>query len=80
LLSAYCGIGVYLFLDRGRFLIGPFLILYTLGFGYVGVLTLLHSLGARPAAVRRLSLAVNRWTVYLLLPPAILLASVCLAF
>ncbi|MBI2000987.1 MAG: glycosyltransferase [candidate division NC10 bacterium] len=80
LLSVYCGIGVYLFLDRGRFLIGPFLVLYTLGFGYVGILTLLHSLGPRPAAARRISLAFDRWTMVLLLPPAVLLASVCLAF
>lgn len=80
LLSVYCGIGVYLFLDRGRFLIGPFLVLYTLGFGYVGILTLLHSLGPRPTTLRRAPLALHRWTTYLLLPPIVLLASVCLAF
>ncbi len=80
LLSIYSAIGVYLFLDRGRVLIGPFLVLYTLGFGYVGVLTLLHSLGPRPTPLRRAPLALYRWTTYLLLPPAVLLASPCLAF
>ncbi len=80
LLSGYSAIGVYLFLDRGRLLIGPFLVLYTLGFGYVGILTLLHSLGPRPPTLRRPPLALYRWTTYLLLPPMALLASPCLAF
>ncbi|OGB88739.1 MAG: hypothetical protein A3H39_14845 [candidate division NC10 bacterium RIFCSPLOWO2_02_FULL_66_22] len=80
LLSAYCAIGVYLFLERGRFLIGPFLILYTLGFGYVGILTLLHSLGPRPAAVRQPSPSPGRWPIYLLVPLLGLFASVCPVF
>jgi cellulose synthase/poly-beta-1,6-N-acetylglucosamine synthase-like glycosyltransferase len=46
-LSIYSAVGVYLFVSRGRFLIGPFLLLYALGFGYVGVLSLLHSLETR---------------------------------
>jgi cellulose synthase/poly-beta-1,6-N-acetylglucosamine synthase-like glycosyltransferase len=52
-LAAYSGIGVYLFLDRGRVLVGPFLVLYTLGFAYVGLLTLLHSLPLHPARLPR---------------------------
>jgi cellulose synthase/poly-beta-1,6-N-acetylglucosamine synthase-like glycosyltransferase len=80
LLSAYCGIGVYLFLDRGRFLIGPFLVLYTLAFGYVGSLTLLHSLGPRPpVAPRRMRQALLRWGLVFLLPLVLLASSVCLA-
>jgi cellulose synthase/poly-beta-1,6-N-acetylglucosamine synthase-like glycosyltransferase len=80
LLSVYSGIGVYLFLHRGRLLIGPFLVLYTLGFGYVGILTLLHSLG--PWASTRLRLrrqALLRWGCLLLLPLALLAAAVCVA-
>ncbi|MBI4735640.1 MAG: glycosyltransferase [candidate division NC10 bacterium] len=57
LLAIYSGIGVYLFLDRGRILIGPFLVLYTLGFAYVGVLTVLHSMEGRRAGSGR----VNIW-------------------
>lgn len=55
-LSIYSAAGLYLFVSRGRFLIGPFLLLYTLGFGYVGVLSLLHSLAAR-----RGGLSLSRW-------------------
>jgi hypothetical protein len=79
-LSAYSAIGVYLFLSRGRFLIGPFLVLYTLGFAYVGILTLLHSLGPRPAvaagARRHL---LPRWGLILIVPPLLLASIVCLA-
>ncbi len=53
LLAIYSGIGVYLFLDRAGILILPFLTLYALGFAYVGILTMLHSLGGRPAGAGR---------------------------
>lgn len=79
-LSAYSAIGVYLFLSRGRFLIGPFLVLYTLGFAYVGVLTLMHSLGSRPAvAPRELRFARFRWALLLIVPLLLLVSVVCLA-
>jgi len=79
-LSAYSAFGVYLFLSRGRFLIGPFLVLYTLGFAYVGSLTLIHSLGPRshriPGAIRP---ALLRWGLILIVPLLLLTSVVCLA-
>ena len=39
----YCLFGVWLYLQNFRFLVGPFLIVYTLGFSYVAVISFLHS-------------------------------------
>ena len=81
LLSAYSAFGVYLFLSRGRFLIGPFLVLYTLGFAYVGSLTLLHSLSPRPSVAPGVPRQVlPRWGLILIVPPLLLASAVCLAY
>ncbi len=62
LLSLYSAFGVYLFFERGRVLIGPFLVLYTLAFGYVGILSVLHSLGS--PGVKPAHPALRRWTAH----------------
>jgi len=43
-LSLYAGVGVVLVLHNGNLFAVPFLLLYVFGFGYVGLLTLVHSL------------------------------------
>jgi len=40
LLAVYSGWGLSIYLERGRYLIGPFLALYTLGFAWVALLSL----------------------------------------
>lgn len=44
LLALYCAYGVSLFIQRGKYLIDPFLILYTLGFASVALLSLWETL------------------------------------
>jgi hypothetical protein len=46
-MGGYCLFGVWLYLHDFRFLVGPFLIIYTLGFGYVALTSILHSRGYR---------------------------------
>lgn len=41
--SVYCAAGLWLYLARGKWLVGPFLALYAAGFGYVGLRTLVES-------------------------------------
>ena len=80
-LSAYSAFGVYLVLGRGRFLIGPFLVLYTLGFAYVGILTLIHSLGPRPTVAPGVPRpALLRWGLILIVPLLLLTSVVCLVY
>jgi hypothetical protein len=43
-LAVYSGIGLLLYLDGGKLLIGPFLLLYTLGFGTMAVATVREAL------------------------------------
>ncbi|MBI2369991.1 MAG: glycosyltransferase [Deltaproteobacteria bacterium] len=51
-LAGYCAVGLSLFIARSRFLITPFLVIYTAGFTYVALLTALHALAAaRPHLV-----------------------------
>ncbi len=73
---------MYLFLSsRGRFLIGPFLVLYTLGFAYAGSLTLIHSRDPRPTVVHRAARhALLRWGLILIGPLLLLTSVVCLAY
>ncbi|MGH7352126.1 MAG: cellulose synthase family protein [Candidatus Methylomirabilales bacterium] len=47
LLALYCVYGVSLFLQRGRYLIDPFLLLYSIGFATVAGMSLWESLRAR---------------------------------
>ncbi len=42
-MAAYCLVGLWLYLERGKWLVGPFLALYAAGFGYVGLRTLRES-------------------------------------
>jgi cellulose synthase/poly-beta-1,6-N-acetylglucosamine synthase-like glycosyltransferase len=46
-MGCYCLFGVWLYLHDYRFLVGPFLIMYALGFSYVALASLLHSWGHR---------------------------------
>ncbi|MDR4498530.1 MAG: glycosyltransferase [Candidatus Scalindua sp.] len=43
LLSIYCFIGFMQYMDNKRFLFGPFLLMYAMGFFYVGMLSLLQA-------------------------------------
>ncbi|MBI4230220.1 MAG: glycosyltransferase [Planctomycetes bacterium] len=47
LMSLYSGYGLFLYLSHGKYLIGPFLALYTLGFGFVGFRSIWESWRAR---------------------------------
>jgi hypothetical protein len=44
-LGAYCAYSLGHYLLAGKYLIGPFLAIYSAGFLFVGMLTILHSLG-----------------------------------
>ncbi|MDP3940248.1 MAG: glycosyltransferase family 2 protein [Deltaproteobacteria bacterium] len=44
LMGAYCFAGFLLYLDSGKYLIGPFLAIYTVGFTYTGIMSILHSI------------------------------------
>jgi len=46
-MGGYCLLGVWLYLQNFRFLVGPFLIVYAVGFSYVALASLVHSLGHR---------------------------------
>ncbi len=45
LLGGYCLFSLSVYLNAGKYLIGPFLAIYAAGFLYVGILTLTHRLG-----------------------------------
>lgn len=45
LLGLYCALSFGCYLDKGKFLIGPFLAIYTAGFLFIGLLSLAHFLG-----------------------------------
>ena len=52
LMGAYCFAGFLLYTQSGKYLIGPFLAIYTIGFTYTGIVSILHSLDG---ATRQLS-------------------------
>jgi hypothetical protein len=52
LMGAYCFAGFLLYTHSGKYLIGPFLAIYTIGFTYTGIVSILHSLDG---ATRQLS-------------------------
>jgi hypothetical protein len=43
-MGAYCFAGFLLYTQSGKYLIGPFLAIYTIGFTYTGILSILHSM------------------------------------
>jgi len=45
-LGVYCLFSFFMYLDSGRYLVGPFLAIYASGFLFTGVLTLYHTFGA----------------------------------
>jgi len=51
LMGAYCFAGFLLYLQSGKYLIGPFLLIYTIGFTYTAILSILHALGAETGAL-----------------------------
>ncbi len=51
LMGAYCFAGFLLYVQSGKYLIGPFLLIYTIGFTYTAILSILHSLGAEAGAL-----------------------------
>ncbi len=46
-MGCYCLFGVWLYSQNHRFLVGPFLIMYAVGFSYVALASLFHSCGHR---------------------------------
>lgn len=54
LLAVYCVYGVSLFLQRGRHLVDPFLLLYTIGFATVALMSLWESLRISVISPKRL--------------------------
>lgn len=44
-LGLYCLFSFFHYLDHGKYLVGPFLAVYALGFLFTGFLTVCHSLG-----------------------------------
>lgn len=44
MMGAYCFAGFLLYVGSGKYLIGPFLAIYTIGFTYTGIMSILHSL------------------------------------
>jgi len=51
LMGAYCFAGFLLYVQSGKYLIGPFLLIYTIGFTYTAILSILHSLEAEAGAL-----------------------------
>lgn len=45
LMGCYCVFSLHFYLDAGKYLIGPFLAMYAMGFLFIGVLTLAQRLG-----------------------------------
>jgi len=45
LLGLYCIISLHVYINAGKYLIGPFLAIYAAGFLFVGILTLAHRMG-----------------------------------
>jgi cellulose synthase/poly-beta-1,6-N-acetylglucosamine synthase-like glycosyltransferase len=45
LLGCYCVVSLHVYMNAGKYLIGPFLAIYAAGFLFVGTLTLMHRLG-----------------------------------
>jgi hypothetical protein len=43
-MGAYCFAGFLLYTQSGKYLIGPFLAIYTIGFTYTGITSILHSM------------------------------------
>jgi hypothetical protein len=50
-MGLYCSFGVFLYLKNYHFMVGPFLVIYTLGFSYVAILSFLHS-RVRPGGLK----------------------------
>lgn len=44
LMGAYCFAGFLLYVGSDKYLIGPFLAIYTIGFTYTGIMSILHSM------------------------------------
>jgi cellulose synthase/poly-beta-1,6-N-acetylglucosamine synthase-like glycosyltransferase len=44
LMGAYCFAGFLLYIQSGKYLIGPFLLIYMIGFTYTAIMSILHSL------------------------------------
>lgn len=44
-LGGYCALSLGVYLAAGNYLVGPFLFLYAIGFLFIGLLTVVHSLG-----------------------------------
>jgi hypothetical protein len=51
LMGAYCFAGFLLYVQSGKYLIGPFLLIYTIGFTYTAILSILHSLESEAGAL-----------------------------
>jgi cellulose synthase/poly-beta-1,6-N-acetylglucosamine synthase-like glycosyltransferase len=47
-MGAYCFAGFLLYTQSGKYLIGPFLAIYTIGFTYTGITSILHSTEGSP--------------------------------
>ncbi len=56
-MGAYCFAGLLLYTQSGKYLIGPFLAIYTIGFTYTGITSILHSMegGARQLSEKPLN-------------------------
>lgn len=52
-MAFYCGVAFFLFIHQARYLITPFLLIYTSGFLYVSFLTFAHALPAHKKEDRR---------------------------
>jgi len=45
-LGVYCLFSFFIYIDSGRYLVGPFLAVYASGFLFTGILTMLHTFGS----------------------------------
>ena len=55
-IGIYCLVSFYYYLQAGKYLVGPFLAIYAIGFLYVGIMSLLHSKPQKPKAQLDLNL------------------------